>query len=85
MTSRLRGSKRHALDVLILAAFRQARREGERDAAEHLLRALEALAGADEPTSASAFVAAAYLSLADDAQGSVPARSPHRARPKRTH
>lgn len=64
-----------ALGTLILAAFRRARREGATAPAEHLLRALEALANeAGGPVRASACLDDAYLSLAGVAQGNTPAR-----------
>lgn len=84
MTWRPRGSGRQALDTLILAAFRQARREGRRDAAEHLMRAPEALAGADDPSSASACVAEACLGFADE-PGTGRASPTYGGRSKRPH
>ncbi|KIU27249.1 hypothetical protein SR39_30320 [Methylobacterium radiotolerans] len=64
-----------ALDTLILAAFRQALREKASGPAEHLLRALEALANdAGSPARASACLDDAYLSLAGVAQGDTRAR-----------
>ena len=84
MTWRPRGSGRQALDTLILAAFRQARREGRRDAAEHLMRALEALAGAADPSSASACVAEACLGFADE-QGTGRASPTYGSRSRQPH
>lgn len=58
------------LDTLILAAFRQARLEGATVAAEHLLRALEALAvDAGSTACASTCLDDAYLSLVEPARG----------------
>ena len=86
MSSRRRGCGAQGLDILILAAFREARRGGELGAAEHLLCALEALAaGAGDQTSAPASLDKASLSLADDARGSAHALSPSEGRPRRTH
>ncbi|WP_157080441.1 hypothetical protein [Methylobacterium variabile] len=48
MSSRPLEGQAEAIDALILAAFRQACRQGELGAAEHLLCALEALAGGAE-------------------------------------
>ncbi|GAB6846134.1 hypothetical protein HNR00_003308 [Methylorubrum rhodinum] len=73
-----------ALDTLILAAFRQAQREGHREVVEHLMRALEALAEADDPRSAAACVAEAYLGFADE-QGTGRASPMNEGRPRRPH
>lgn len=73
-----------ALDTLILAAFRQARREGHREVVEHLMRALEALAEAEDPRSAPACVTEAYLGFADE-QGTGRASPMNEGRPTRSH
>lgn len=64
------------LEDLILAAFRRAEAEGRRDAAEHLMRALEALGPYpdDAPPSGSAS-AEAYRSLAPEEPSPPAARS----------
>ncbi|MBK3403044.1 hypothetical protein H0176_17945 [Methylorubrum populi] len=68
-------SEEPALDTLILAAFRQAQREGANRAAEHLLCALEALViDIGSPACASACLDEAYLDLAGVARGTARAR-----------
>lgn len=64
------------LDEKILAAFRQACREGQLDVAEHLMRGLETLAepldGGSRPPSACACLDEAYQVIAEGLPPEVP-------------
>ncbi|AWN42613.1 hypothetical protein DK389_21535 [Methylobacterium durans] len=85
MSSRPRRDKAEAIDALILAAFREACRQGELGAAEHLLCALEALAaGAEASTGASACLDKACLTLAEEALGTAPVFPRKEGRARRT-
>lgn len=86
MSSRPLEGQAGAIDALILAAFRQACLQGELGVAEHLLCALEALAGgAEAATCASASRDEACLALADHARGTARVLPLERGRPRRTH
>ncbi|WP_188904331.1 hypothetical protein [Caldovatus sediminis] len=55
------------MEELILAAFRRADAEGRRDAAEHLMRALEALCPCLDVAPGGSALAEAYRDLAREA------------------
>ncbi|MBY0254497.1 hypothetical protein ACFQE0_20170 [Methylobacterium komagatae] len=79
------GDEAQAIDALILAAFRQACRQGEPGVAEHLLCALEALAaGGEASTSASVSLDEACLSLRDEIGGAARTYSAGGRWPRRT-